>query len=93
MGLGELGLALPYSPQPWNLITNFFINKDGTFTVKAPKSKPGDYVVLQAEMDAYIVISACPQLHGTTPAAATRRIPGWRSGGSFAGGDRARWRD
>jgi hypothetical protein len=61
LGLAELGLALPYSPQPWNLITNFFINKDGTFTVKAPTSKPGDYVVLQAEMDAYIVISACPQ--------------------------------
>jgi len=61
IGLKSLGLSLPYSPQPWNLITNFFINKDGTFTVKAPKSKPGDYVVLRAEMDAYIVISACPQ--------------------------------
>jgi hypothetical protein len=60
-GLKSLGLALPFTPQPWNLITNFRINKDGTFTIKAPRSKPGDYVVLRAEMDAYVVISACPQ--------------------------------
>lgn len=61
LGLKALGLSLPFTPQPWNLITNFFINKDGTFTVKAPASKPDDYVVLRADMDAYVVISACPQ--------------------------------
>lgn len=60
-GLKSLGLALPFTPQPWNLFTNFFINKDGTFTVKAPHSKAGDYVVLRADMAANIVISACPQ--------------------------------
>lgn len=59
--LGTLGLSLPFTPQPWNLFTNFFINRDGTFTVKAPASKPGDFVVLRAEMSAYVVISACPQ--------------------------------
>jgi len=60
-GLAELGISLPYTPQPWNLFTNFFIHPDGSFTVEAPATKPGDHVVLRAEMDAYIVVSACPQ--------------------------------
>src|SRR5215470_14605933 len=59
--LKPLKFELPFTPQPWNLFTNFFINPDGTFTVKAPDTKPGDYIVLQAEMDAYVVVSACPQ--------------------------------
>lgn len=57
----DLGIELPFTPQPWNLFTNFYINHDGTFTVKAPESKSGDYVVLRAEMDAYVIVSACPQ--------------------------------
>jgi uncharacterized protein YcgI (DUF1989 family) len=61
MALKSLKLKLPFTPQPWNLFTNFFINKDGSFSVKAPATKPGDHVVLRAEMDAYIVVSACPQ--------------------------------
>jgi uncharacterized protein YcgI (DUF1989 family) len=61
MALRALGIPLPYTPQPWNLFTNFFINSDGSFTVKAPDTKPGDYIVLQTEMDAYVAVSACPQ--------------------------------
>lgn len=57
----SLGLSLPYTPQPWNLFTNFFINPDGTFTIKAPSSKADDHIVLRAEMDSYVVVSACPQ--------------------------------
>jgi uncharacterized protein YcgI (DUF1989 family) len=59
--LKALEISLPYTPQPWNLFTNFFLNPDGSFTVKAPDTKPGDHVVLRAEMDAYVVVSACPQ--------------------------------
>jgi uncharacterized protein YcgI (DUF1989 family) len=59
--LEGLSIKLPFTPQPWNLFTNFFINPDGTFTIKAPESKPGDYVILRAELDAYVVLSACPQ--------------------------------
>lgn len=59
--LASLGLSLPYTPQPWNLFTNFFINPDGTFSVKAPATRAGDHVVLRAEMDAHVVVSACPQ--------------------------------
>ena len=59
--LTSIGIELEFTPQPWNLFTNFFINPDGTFTIKAPDSKPGDHVVLRAEMAAHIVVSACPQ--------------------------------
>ena len=59
--LGELGLTLPYTPQPWNLFTNFFIHPDGSFEIRAPSTKAGDSLTMRAEMDAYIVVSACPQ--------------------------------
>jgi uncharacterized protein len=59
--LAGLGLSLPFTPQPWNLFTNFFINPDGTFTIKAPSTKPGDNIVLRAEMDVFVIVSACPQ--------------------------------
>ena len=32
----------------------------GTFTQELLQTKPGDYVALRAEMDAIIVLSACP---------------------------------
>jgi uncharacterized protein YcgI (DUF1989 family) len=59
--LGQFGIRLGFTPQPWNLFTNFFINPNGTFTIKAPETKAGDNIVLRCEMDAYIVVSACPQ--------------------------------
>jgi uncharacterized protein YcgI (DUF1989 family) len=59
--LAQLGIQLDFTPQPWNLFTNFLVNPDGTFTIKPPDTKPGDNIVLQAEVDAYVVVSACPQ--------------------------------
>ena len=59
--LAPFGLRLDFTPQPWNLFTNFFINPDSSFTIKPPETKPGDNIVLRVEMDAYIVVSACPQ--------------------------------
>ncbi len=59
--LDQLGIRLDFTPQPWNLFTNFLINPNGTFTIKPPETKPGDNIVLRCEMDAYIVVSACPQ--------------------------------
>lgn len=59
--LRELGLSLPYTPQPWNLFTNFFLHTDSSFEIRAPSTKPGDNLTMRAELDAYIVVSACPQ--------------------------------
>ncbi|MGH6953385.1 MAG: DUF1989 domain-containing protein [Alphaproteobacteria bacterium] len=57
----KVGVRVGGVRQPWNLFTNFRVNPDGTFTIKAPDTKPGDNIVLRAEMDAIIAVSACPQ--------------------------------
>jgi len=59
--LNSLGIELPFTPQPWNLFTNFFIHPDGRITVETPATRAGDHVVLRCELAAHIVVSACPQ--------------------------------
>ncbi len=60
-GLAGLGLAPPEIPSPLNLWMNIPIDADGGIGWKEPVSKPGDYVVLKAEMDCIVAMSACPQ--------------------------------
>ena len=60
-GMAGLGLAPPEVPSPLNLWMNIPINADGSIDWKEPVSKPGDYVVLRAEMDCIVAMSACPQ--------------------------------
>ena len=60
-GLLELGLDAPGISAPLNLFMNIPWTEDGRLTLEEPVSKPGDYVVLRAEVDAVIAFSACPQ--------------------------------
>ena len=39
--LDQFGIRLGFTPQPWNLFTNFFINPNGTFTIKPPENQAG----------------------------------------------------
>ncbi len=59
--LGALGLKPPETPSPLNLWMNIPIRPDGSLSFDPPVSRRGDYVVLQAEMDAVVAFSACPQ--------------------------------
>jgi uncharacterized protein len=59
--MAELGLTPPEVPSPLNLWMNIPIMGDGSIDWKEPVSKPGDYVVLKAEMDCIVAMSACPQ--------------------------------
>ncbi len=59
--LKRLGLDVRGVIQPWNLFTNFFVNPDGSFTIKSPETRPGDNCTMRIEMDCHVVISACPQ--------------------------------
>jgi uncharacterized protein YcgI (DUF1989 family) len=59
--LAELGLPVPETPSPWNLFMNIPVHADGSVTFEPPVSKPGDYVLLRAEMDCIVAFSACPQ--------------------------------
>ena len=59
--LAELGLEPPETPAPWNLFMNIPVGAGGELAFEPPVSGPGDYVVIQAEMDCVIAFSACPQ--------------------------------
>lgn len=59
--MAELGLTPPEVPSPLNLWMNIPIMSDGSIDWKEPVSKPGDYVVLKADMDCIVAMSACPQ--------------------------------
>ena len=52
---------LPETPQPLNLWMNIPVTREGKIEWREPVSKPGDYVVLRAEMDVVVAMSACPQ--------------------------------
>ncbi len=60
-GLYELGLTAPATPSPFNIFMNIPWTEDGELSFDPPESKPGDYVLLEAQMDLVIAFSACPQ--------------------------------
>ncbi|KRT75687.1 MAG: hypothetical protein XU14_C0109G0003 [Armatimonadetes bacterium CSP1-3] len=57
-GLGHPSVEVP---QPINLFMDVPIGPDGALSFRAAGTRPGDSVTLQAEMDAIVVLSACPQ--------------------------------
>ncbi len=59
--MAELGLTPPEVPSPLNLFMNIPVTEGRRLDFLPPENKPGDYVVLRAEMDCIIVFSACPQ--------------------------------
>jgi uncharacterized protein YcgI (DUF1989 family) len=60
-GMKALGVTPPEVPSPLNLWMNIPVRSDGSIAWEEPVSKPGDYVVLRAEMDCIVAMSACPQ--------------------------------
>lgn len=59
--LAEIGLTAPCTPAPLNLFMNTPPLADGRIDRRPPTAGPGDAVVLRAEMDLVLVLSACPQ--------------------------------
>jgi uncharacterized protein YcgI (DUF1989 family) len=59
--MGELGLTPPETPSPLNLFMNIPVIDGNAIDVLPPVSTPGSYVTLRAEMDCWVVFSACPQ--------------------------------
>jgi uncharacterized protein len=48
-------------PQPINLFMNIPVAADGSLGWEPAPTRPGDAVVLRAELDCIVVLSACPQ--------------------------------
>ncbi len=62
LALATLGLQAPdIVPAPLNLFMNVPVSSAGTFQIEAPRSRPGDMVVLRATAPTTVVLSACPQ--------------------------------
>jgi uncharacterized protein YcgI (DUF1989 family) len=57
----ELGLTPPETPSPFNIFMNIPWKEDGELSFDPPESKPGDHILLEAQMDLVIAFSACPQ--------------------------------
>ena len=59
--MAEAGYPDVRVPQPINLFQNSPFLPDGTVTWLPTETRPGDSVTLRAEMDLWLVVSACPQ--------------------------------
>ncbi|RFU34252.1 hypothetical protein B7463_g2067, partial [Scytalidium lignicola] len=56
-------LKLPggWVPDPLNLFMNVAIDHRGLLDIKPPVSEKGQYIVMRAEADVVVIMSACPQ--------------------------------
>jgi uncharacterized protein YcgI (DUF1989 family) len=59
--LAALGLTPPECPSPLNLWMNTPVVDGVGIDWRPPVSRPGDHVVLRAELDCIVAMSACPQ--------------------------------
>lgn len=58
--LEPFGFAPPVIPQPVNVFMNTPPQPDGTIAYLESPSGPGDHLVLRAELDLVVALSACP---------------------------------
>lgn len=69
-GMMELGVTPPFAiPGSWNIFMNIPVLEDGnSIDFRPTVCKPGDTIVIRAEMDCFVAFSACPQdvvpIHG-----------------------------
>jgi len=59
--LRRIGVAPTDCPSPLNLWMNIPVAADGSTSWGEPLSRAGDFVVLRAQMDCIVAMSACPQ--------------------------------
>lgn len=58
--LRQLGIEPDPLPNAFNLFMNVEVAADGRLAIVPPRSRAGDAIVLQAEMDLAIAVSSCP---------------------------------
>ena len=60
-GLDKLGIRATHTPTPLNLFMNIPWTDGGTLSFDPPDNTGGVHVVLAAELDCVVAMSACPQ--------------------------------
>ena len=55
------GYKITETPSPFNLWQNTPVEPDGTIKPNLPAYKKGDHIIMRAEMNLVICLSACPQ--------------------------------
>ncbi len=58
--MAQAGRTLHEIPSPFNIFENVKIHPDGRLSIEPPLVKKGESVVLQAQQDIILVLSACP---------------------------------
>lgn len=71
--LSEEGISHDFTPASLNLFMNVPVKADGSVDRVPPATAAGDYVVLRADIDLLLVLSACPQ--DITPINGAARTP------------------
>ena len=55
----QFGIAPERISTTFNIFMNVTVDADGVVAVKTPRSKPGDFIALRAEMDLVCALTAC----------------------------------
>jgi uncharacterized protein YcgI (DUF1989 family) len=58
--LRSVGMEVAFLPTPLNVFMNVEIHADGTLSIHPPRTRAGDSIVLSAEMDLVVALTACP---------------------------------
>ncbi|MBP1993381.1 DUF1989 domain-containing protein [Paenibacillus eucommiae] len=58
--LAPFGIPQPDQHYTFNIFMNTIVDEQGNIEVKAPLSKAGDYILMRAELDLIVAVSACP---------------------------------
>ncbi len=59
MNLAPYGVSPDMIPTTMNIFMNVEVGPTGELSILPPRSKPGDYIVLRAEMDMIVGVTAC----------------------------------
>jgi len=60
--LAPYGIGPDQIPTAFNVFMNVTIDKDGVLAVEPPKSRAGDHILFEAELDLIVALTACSAL-------------------------------
>jgi uncharacterized protein YcgI (DUF1989 family) len=78
--MAEFGHEEIEIPQPINIFTNLPVDSEGVIHQEPALTQAGDSIMLRAELDCYVVLTACPQdivpINAKNPTPLALEVPG-----------------